>query len=215
MSDIYLTAGTGEVPWTCPFCPLLCDTFGVTLGTSALTLVGSDCARARSALAQFDTATSPPRPQLNGQACDLEVAIDAAAERLATSRQPLFGGLGTDVAGARALYTLAVETGAICDPAQGASLMHGLRALQDRGGFTTTLAEVRTRADLIVCVGALPSQNYPEFFNRCGVAASDPRVVVLEDGNLFDTIALLAALVAGARVDASTRLAALSRHMAH
>ena len=34
--------------------------------------------------------------------------------------------------------------------------MQGLRALQDRGGFTCTLSEVRNRADLIVCIGIGP-----------------------------------------------------------
>jgi formylmethanofuran dehydrogenase subunit B len=47
--------------------------------------------------------------------------------------------------------------------------MHSLRALQDRGQFTTTLAEVRTRADLIVCLGASPTTRYPEFFRRVGI----------------------------------------------
>ena len=87
---------------------------------------------------------SSAQPLIDGVACTPEAAIGAAARRLAASRQPLFGGLGTDVAGARALYPLACRSGAICDPAAGDALFHGLRALQDRGGFTTTLAEVRT-----------------------------------------------------------------------
>ena len=85
------------------------------------------------------------------------------------SRQPLFGGLGTDVAGARALYRLACETGAICDAAHGRALMHGLRSLQDRGAFTTTLAEVRERADVIVCLTGAPTERQPEFYRRCGI----------------------------------------------
>ena len=77
-------------------------------------------------------------PTVDGQATTLDAALAAAAQLLAASRQPLFAGLGTDVAGARALYPLACATGAICDAAGGAALMHGLRALQDRGQFTTT-----------------------------------------------------------------------------
>ncbi len=52
--------------------------------------------------------------------------------------------------------------------------MHGLRALQDRGQFTTTLAEVRTRADLIVFVGGLPIDVAPLIGQRCGMG--DPQV---------------------------------------
>jgi formylmethanofuran dehydrogenase subunit B len=210
--------------WTCPFCPLLCDRFAVVGGPSGWSLQGSDCPRSHHALARFDAVALPAaQSSIAGAACTLEDAVDAAARLLAASRQPLFGGLGTDVAGARALYPLACRTGAICDPAGGAALFHGLRALQDRGGFTTTLAEVRTRADLIVCVGSLPSVRYPEFLRRCGVGeggtaqivllqptSGDPQDVappgvesIRVDGDLFDLVAMLAACVAGRAVGAA------------
>jgi formylmethanofuran dehydrogenase subunit B len=188
-------------PWTCPFCPLLCDTFGVEVGPpgTPLKLAGSDCPRARAALAAFDGSPVAAQPQVDGRDCDIDTALAAAASLLAASRQPLFGGLGTDVAGARALYALACETGAICDPTQGQAMMHGLRALQDCGGFTTTLAEVRTRAELIVCMTADPTARYPEFFRRCGIGERDDvhAEMLPMHGDLFDTVALLAAIVAG------------------
>ncbi len=193
---------TAAAPWTCPFCPLLCDGFGVEPGPAGtpMKLVGSDCPRAHRALAHFDRAMgNAAQPQADGHVCDLDTAIAAAAALLAASRQPLFGGLGTDVAGARALYALAAETGAICDPAGGPALMHGLRALQDRGGFGTTLAEVRTRADLIVCMTEDPAANHPEFFRRAGLGEREGlRIAALPwHGDLFETVALLAAVVAG------------------
>jgi formylmethanofuran dehydrogenase subunit B len=201
MTPVDATAQPGQAPWTCPFCPLLCDSFGVELGPpgTPLALSGSECPRARSALAAFGGTVATERPRVDGRDCDLDTALAAAASLLAASRQPLFGGLGTDVAGARALYALACETGAICDPARGPALMHGLRALQDRGGFSTTLAEVRTRADLIVCITGEPTPRYPEFFRRCGVGEPEgARTEILPlHGDLFDSVALLAALVAG------------------
>jgi formylmethanofuran dehydrogenase subunit B len=232
MSALESSSGRAAAsPWTCPFCPLLCDSFSVEADATGLVLAGSDCSRARSGLSRFgpgfgpDTAAAAS-PQVDGAACDLATAITAAARLLAASQQPLFGGLGTDVAGARALYPLACRTGAICDPAGGAALLHGLRALQDRGAFTTTLAEVRSRADLIVCVGSLPSGRYPEFLRRCGIgeggaaqvvllqaaspssASSAPSVdaaaegveLVRFDGDLFDAVAMLATCVAGRAV---------------
>ncbi len=213
--------------WTCPFCLLLCDGLGVRANASgdSLELAYGDCAAARAGLAQFLGRPSQAMPQVDGLSCEPAVAITAAARLLAASRQPLFGGLGTDVAGARALYRLSCETGAICDPAGGAALMHSVRSLQDRGSFTTTLAEVRTRADVIVCVGGLPSTKAGDFFQRCGLGEGlVPRrhVVVLGgsatadaaelaalshepgvttetvpmQGDLFSTVAVLAALVA-------------------
>ena len=221
MSALETLSGPAAAPWTCPFCPLLCDSFGVAAEAGGWTLTGSECSRARAGLSRFSSAVAPvAQPLIDGVACDVEAAIAAAARLLAASRQPLFGGLGTDVTGARALYALACRTGAICDPAGGAALFQGLRALQDRGAFTTTLAEVRTRADLIVCIGSLPSERYPEFLRRCGIGeggavqvvllqptsapSADPAVegveIVRFDGDLFDAVAMLAACVAGRAV---------------
>ncbi len=211
--------------WTCPFCPLACDHAAVRVGAGVqpLELQGADCARARQALATFTSAPAAALAEIDGQAASLDAAIDAAVQRIAASRQPLFAGLGTDVAGMRALYPLACATGAICDAAPGEALMHGLRALQDRGQFTATLAEVRTRADVIVFVGGLPLAVAPLIRERLGIG--DPQVaqrhvvvlgpregdaaalaawagagVTVEtialQGDLFDTVSLLDALIA-------------------
>jgi len=222
--------------WTCPFCPLLCDGFGVDRSTVPWRLVGSDCPRALHGLSRFEPAPAAS-PSVDGRPVELDAAIAAAAGILARARQPLFGGLGSDVAGARALYRLACATGAISDAAGGAALMHALRALQDRGQFTTTLAEVRTRADVIVCLGASPTARYPEFFRRVGIGEalvaqrhiafvgaevdaalaradrSSSESIALED-DLYVTTALLAALVARRAVPNAPRaLAALAERL--
>jgi formylmethanofuran dehydrogenase subunit B len=188
-------------PWTCPFCPLLCDRQQVRAATDgrSLELHGRECARARAGLAQFSAAPSPAQPLVDGRSATPSEAIAAAARLLRASRQPLFGGLGTDVAGARALYPLACATGAICDAAQGAALTQSLRALQDRGGFTTTLGEVRARADVIVFVGGLGLAQAPLLFDRLGLSngAGDgvaPRRHVVAIGALAADESNLAAL---------------------
>lgn len=229
MTETSVTARVGATRWTCPFCLLLCDTSTMQVDASgALTLSGTGCACASRALARFSAQPATASPQVDGRVCTLDQAVAAAAQLLAASRQPLFGGLGTDVSGARALYRLACKTGAICDAAEGAALMTTLRATQDRGSFFTTLAEVRTRADLIVCVGGAPVEQAPGFFERCGVGEAlveKRHVVVLGggvgdeavlaglrtrpgvrvesvplQGDLFTTVATLSALVAGRAV---------------
>lgn len=223
-------AAAGPIPWTCPFCPLLCDGFALERRGEGYGLVGSDCPRAAAGLARFSAAPVQATPLIDGVPATLDAALDAAAALLAASRQPLFGGLGTEVEGARALYPLACATGAISDNAGGAALLHGLRALQDRGHFTTTLAEVRNRADVIVCVGGTPRENFPEIWRRCGIGRDDERLVaerdviflgadkdpVLEgrpgvtqhavplEGDLFDMLAALAALVAERKLPAAS-----------
>lgn len=175
------SSSTAEAVWTCPFCPLLCDRFHPQprLG-GGWQLQGSDCALAQAGLeeaASHDAAT----PQIDGQPAALGAALAEAARRLRASRQPLLGGLGTDVAGARALHALAHSLGAISDAAGGAALMQAVRVLQDRGGYTTTLAEVRERADLIVFVGSWPLPRAPELLSRmtAGRAGAPPQLVAL------------------------------------
>ncbi|MGY4831055.1 formylmethanofuran dehydrogenase [Sphaerotilaceae bacterium SBD11-9] len=209
MTDTSVTPRAGATRWTCPFCLLLCDTSTVQVddATGALTLSGAGCACASRALASFSARPHPASPQVGGVACTLDDAVAAAARVLAASRQPLFGGLGTDVSGARALYRLASRTGAVCDAAQGAALMPGLRALQDRGSFFTTLAEVRTRADLIVCLGGTPTGQAPDFFERCGVGESlvAQRHVVVLGGSAADE-----AVLAGLRTRAGITVESLA-----
>lgn len=209
--------------WTCPFCSLLCDGFALEAGR-VLQLRGSDCPRARAGLAAFDDLTTVTA-SVDGASQNLDDALDAAAARLAAARLPLFGGLATDVQGMRALYRLANVGGAILDHAHGEAMMPALRMLQDRGQMFTTLAEIRNRADLIVCVGTDAVSRFPEFFRRCAPAEAREaggRVVFLAagagtpgaaaipwasaieavcpDGDLFDAVAMLAALVDGRRL---------------
>ena len=157
-------AGAAAQPetWTCPFSSLLCDGFALEPGP-VLQLRGSDCSRARTGLAAFDDL-GVVTPSVDGASQDLDAALDAAAARLAAARLPLFGGLATDVQGMRALYRLANVGGAILDHAHGEAMMPALRMLQDRGQMFTTLAEIRNRADLIVCMAptrcrAIPSSS--------------------------------------------------------
>lgn len=214
-----LSPPAGAAVWTCPFCPLLCDGFQAQPDAQGLLqLHGSDCAVARAGLA---ACAVPARtaPRVGGQPATLEQAVHAAANHLAGARQPLVAGLGTDVAGARALNRLARVTGAIADPAAGRALAQALRAQQDRGGYTTTLAELRERADLIVLVGSWAPERAPELLPRvlAGRQASPPVLVALggeapADANglpvaqvplrhdLFHTLAELTALVAGRAV---------------
>ena len=196
MTSTAAVAGPRTPPWTCPFCPLLCDDLSTRpdaaeASAASFALAGGACARAEAALQQFGAEPSRAAPLIDGRACSLDEAVGAAAGVLRSSRQPLFGGLGTEVAGARALYRLACATGAISDAAEGRALMHSLRALQDRGSFTTTLAEVRARADVVLLLEPSHVEKTPRLFERLGVIVD----VLPLHGDLFATLALLAAAV--------------------
>jgi formylmethanofuran dehydrogenase subunit B len=164
-----------------------------------------DCPQARAGLARFARASTAgagaaaQTPLVAGQPVGLDGAVARAAALLRASGQPVFGGLGTDVAGARALFRLATACGAICDG--GDALMQSTRALQDRGGFATSLAEVRARADVLLCLGSTPGERYPLFDDRCGLQPDDARWLVLapggQPGDFFAPVARLAALLEG------------------
>ena len=163
-------AGSARPAWTCPFCALLCDGLVIENGDPAS---GNPCARSAASLSRLAATPAAASALIDGHSATFDAALDAAAQRLASWRQPLLAGLATDIAGARAVYRLAARSGAICDHADGASLMHGLRALQDRGQFIATLAEVRSRAELVVCVGTPAVERFPLFFSRIGIGQQD------------------------------------------
>lgn len=135
-----------------------------------MTLHGGRCPRAEAGLAML-SAPAAPVAHCDGADCSLDEAVAAAVARLAASRQPLFAPLAADVAGLRALYPLASAVGAVCDGEPAAVPL--LRSLQDRGQFTATLSEVRTRAEVIVFVGGLPLDEAPLIGTRCGIGQAD------------------------------------------
>jgi formylmethanofuran dehydrogenase subunit B len=194
----------------------LCDRFA--LGSTAQgvpQLQGSTCARAARALAHFDAGRAQLTAAVDGKPASLDEAVTAAANVLAAARQPLFGGLATDIAGARALYALANRCHAILDHANSDGLLPGLRTLQDRGLLQTTLAEIRNRCDLMVVIGTHPAHDYPEFYRRCGAGdAVSPLREIVFLGLAVDPSATLPPAVATRSVpwsgDAYTTLATLN-----
>ncbi|MDR5754386.1 MULTISPECIES: formylmethanofuran dehydrogenase [unclassified Caballeronia] len=216
-SDPVTRAAKGD--WTCPFCPLLCDDISLDLhGDDSLAASNTDCPRLARSIARFGAADAACTPTIDGASTDLASALARAGEILSRAGRPLFGGLATDVAGARALYELAAREGAVLDHLHGDALAASTLALQDRGAFFTTLSEVRSRADLMVVFACEPARRYPRFYERalggverdvaaCFVACSvDPAAAalphvstdsILADADPFDLLAQWSALIEG------------------
>jgi formylmethanofuran dehydrogenase subunit B len=241
----YVPALSSTHNWTCPFCPLLCDDLSVALyDDGTLSAANTDCPRLAQALTRFGAADAQCRNLIDGQDADFDSALERAAQILSQARRPLFAGLATDVAGARALYTLAASCGAILDHLHGDALSAATLALQDRGSFFTTLSEVRSRADLVVVFGCQPSQHFPRFYARLldgidtprewifvGCDVPDPGLsgfqqtrgeTILSGCDPYDTLALWSALSEGRKPDtlndggsgAAAALAALQARIA-
>ncbi|HWT36149.1 MAG TPA: formylmethanofuran dehydrogenase, partial [Paraburkholderia sp.] len=179
------SAASGPLPsvsaahdWTCPFCPLLCDDIEAHLsGDQSLSAPATRCARLAAALSRYDASDNVCAPTVDGTPVSLEDALEAASAVLMQARRPLFGGCGTDIAGARALYALAAGCGATLDSLHGDALSAATLALQDRGAFFTTLSEVRSRADLLVVFGCEPAARHPRFYERIAGGTSAQREI--------------------------------------
>lgn len=163
MSDIVRAQEFDNVP--CPFCGLLCDDVRVAMTKGEATVVANGCARSRALFAANANATATAL--VDGKPADLATAIARGAQILRAARQPLLISAGTDVAGMRVLVELAERCGGIVDHANGDALFRNLRVLQDTGWISTTLTEVRNRADLLVVAGTDIISRFPRFFERC------------------------------------------------
>jgi formylmethanofuran dehydrogenase subunit B len=118
------------------------------------------------------SAAGREHPEIDGTRVSLDSAVARAARILSQAEMPLMTGMGTDVDGARAALQLAERIGAALDHMNGASLRRNTRVLQDSGWITTTLSEVKNRADLLLCVGTNAAAGFPRFFERL-VATQD------------------------------------------
>jgi formylmethanofuran dehydrogenase subunit B len=180
-------AGTVHTSVTCPFCSLLCDDLEITDRDGSLTITANTCSRARSG---FERATIDAVPRVAGKAVPEAEAIAAAAALLRKSRHPLFGGLGTDVAGMRSLLALADRNGGIVDHMLGDGMYRNILAMQDRGWMMTTMTEVKNRADLVIFANLDAVSDHPRFFERniwnrdsmFGLPTAKRQIVYLGDG---------------------------------
>jgi formylmethanofuran dehydrogenase subunit B len=189
----------------CPFCGLACDDLTIAVVADRVMVNEAGCPLSRKG---FERAPSNPTPMIGWQAASLDEAAAAAAEILRSSRQPLFAGLATDVAGLRAVMQLAERTGGIVDHLGSDGLFRNLRVVQDSGWMTTTLSEVRNHMDLLLIVGPDPAPLFPRFFERC-VA---PRQTLFADARETPPVIRLGpATETGAAIRAEELFCALER----
>ena len=146
---------------TCPFCSLLCDDLVIKNQADRLTVPGNGCSMAK---ARFEQTQPTVKPAVNGKEVTLDDAINHTIKIFRHARQPLIAGLGTDVAGMRAVMQLADKTGAIIDHMHSDGAMRNIKVMQDHGWMMTTLAEIKNRADLVIFAGTDGITNYPRFY---------------------------------------------------
>ncbi len=172
---------------TCPFCSLLCDDLEIADRGGSLRITANTCTRAKSG---FEREIAALSPQIDGKNVTMEQAVAAAAKLVGAARHPLYGGLGTDVAGMRGVLALADKTGGIVDHMLGDGMYRNILAMQDRGWIMTTMTEVRNRADVVIFANLDAVSDHPRFFERSiwnsdsmfGLPTKARQIVYLGDG---------------------------------
>ncbi|MTD96136.1 formylmethanofuran dehydrogenase [Hyphomicrobium sp. xq] len=147
---------------TCPFCGLLCDDLQITRTGSTLK-VSNGCPRAT---AGFQRPLPPAKPLVREKEATFEEAVRTAAELIRGAKLPLYGGMASDVAGARAVLSIADRTCGVVDHALSEGQYRNFRVVQTSGWIMSTLTETRNRADLILIVGTDVHKLHGRFFDR-------------------------------------------------
>lgn len=147
---------------TCPACGLLCDDVAVDSATGKLE--NGHCEKS----AKFFSAGFGAKADatVKGKKVALDAAIEAAADILKNSHQPLFAGLGTEVTGMRAVIDLAKKSNATLDHMHSEGTVNNTLSMQNMGYQTTTMTEVKNRADVIVAIGTDIVSSTPRFFEK-------------------------------------------------
>ena len=147
---------------TCPFCGILCDDLVIQNKNEKLTVLENGCPKAVTA---FEKELPQVSAKIKGKNASFDDAINAVCNILKKSHTPLIAGLASDAGGVRQAIHLADKTGAVLDHMHGNALIRNTLVLQDLGWITTTMSEIRNRADLIIFAGT-DASNFPRFFER-------------------------------------------------
>lgn len=214
-----------------PFCGIAADDLVIEVNGNQLTVLENGDAINTPA---FETPITDIQPRIHGKPVTLDQAVSHIAEKLRGAKQPLIGGLATDLNGARSVMALADKSGATIDSQFSPAAFRNILVLQDTGYMTTTLTEVRNRADVIVVVGSDVESSFPRFFQRIvwpeesmfavdlnqrqviylgkkpsGEASTAPdgrkaQVLACDDADLPEVLSVLRALINGKIVQAET-----------
>ena len=196
---------------TCPACGLLCDDVVLEKkqqnNNQQIKVLANGCAKS---VAFFEKKLSQVSPQINGKPASLDLAVAYATKLIKASQQPLFAGLSTDVQGFRTIYNLAQTNNGSLQHINAQSMARNIKVLQSTGWQTTTLTEVKNRADVIVCIGSDIVSHNPRFFERfvdidgLFVQAKNRQIIVIGEANnkgIIKSNALEGARILACRVD--------------
>jgi formylmethanofuran dehydrogenase subunit B len=175
---------------TCTFCGCVCDDqiLTVDLDEKRITKVKNTCVLGR---AWFTEHAVEDRPQalIDGREATTADAVEAAAQILAAARFPVTYGLSdTTCEAQRQAVAISDLIGGNLDTTT--SVCHGPSgiAFEGVGESTSTLGEIKNRADLIIFWGGNPAESHPRLFARYTIM---PKGMYTPNGRRDRTVVLV------------------------
>jgi formylmethanofuran dehydrogenase subunit B len=156
---------------TCPFCGCLCDDIELTVENGKIIKMKNGCFLSNAKFLNFNNELRILKPLLrkNGELVPVsfEEALHKSAEILVNANYPvLYGWSSTSSEAQRIGIELAEQVGGVYDNTT--SVCHGpsVVGMQEVGIPTSTLGQVRHRADLIIYWGSDPLSSHPRHMQR-------------------------------------------------
>ena len=156
---------------TCPICGCLCDDIEVTVVENEVVKVKNGCAVCEAKYLGYKSKHRIRQPLIRKDGelvpTSMKEAVHRAGEILANAKYPiLYGWSSTNSEAQRIGVELAEEVGGVLDNT--AVVCHGpsLMGTQEAGIPTSTLGQIRHRADLIIYWGCDPWSAHPRHLER-------------------------------------------------
>ena len=176
---------------TCTFCGCVCDDMElhVDLDAKRITKAKNACVLGRAWFAEHTIEEGAPAAMIDGKEVSVDEAIEEAAQTLVNAKFPITYGLSDTTCEAQR------QAVAITDIIRGnidttTSVCHGPSGLafQGVGESTSTLGEVKNRADLVIYWGGNPAESHPRHFGRYAVT---PKGMFTPGGKKDRTVVLI------------------------
>ncbi|MCW4055132.1 MAG: molybdopterin-dependent oxidoreductase [Candidatus Bathyarchaeota archaeon] len=155
----------------CPFCGCLCDDIELTVENGKIIKNKNGCFLSNAKFLNFNNELRILKPLMrkNGELIQVsfEEVLHKSAEILANANYPvLYGWSSTSCEAQRIGVELAEQVGGVFDSTS--SVCHGpsILSMQQVGIPTSTLGQVRHRADLIIYWGSDPLSSHPRHMQR-------------------------------------------------
>ena len=176
---------------TCTFCGCVCDDMHLHVDVEEKKIVKAKnaCILGRAWFSEHTIEENAPAAMIDGKEVSIEDAIEEAAQTLVNAKFPITYGLSDTTCEAQR------QAVAITDIIRGnidttTSVCHGPTGLafQGVGESTSTLGEVKNRADLVIYWGGNPAESHPRHFGRYAVT---PKGMFIPGGKKDRTVVLV------------------------